>query len=122
MGNDIVLRLPLCTNNLLCARLTAGAVASLMDIDVEAAEDIKVCVNEACLIMVGSGFSTAQITFGMGEALSIEISGEGSCPSPMSVAGDNTEISMLLIKSLVDEVHYTGEDSVISKVNLIKRI
>lgn len=123
MEKEIVLRLPLCTNNLLCARLIAGAVANLMEIDIESADDVKVCVNEACLIIVNSGFSTAQLVFSMEEELIVEVSGEGSCQSPRAKGGDdNQEISIMLLKSLVDEVRFYEEGGLINKVKLTKRI
>lgn len=120
--NDIVLKLPLCSNNLLCARLTASAVSSLMNINVDDAEDIKICVNEACLILIEAKFDTAEISFNMEKDLRIDIEGTGMCEQGLIITKGNAEISVLLLKSLVDEVQFFDADGKINKISLLKRV
>ena len=121
MEKEIKLQIPLCSNNLLCARLTASAVCSLLKIDIEEAEDIKVCVNEACLIMMGNNFSKVNINFDMENNLKIDISGSGNCSKSLNSA-DNKDLSVMLLNSLIDNVEYKKDGEKITSITLIKRM
>lgn len=122
MEKEIKLQIPLCSNNLLCARLTASAVCSLLKIDIDETEDIKVCVNEACLIMMGSNFSRVNIDFNMEKNLEINISGSGSCNKSLNADNENKELSVMLLNSLIDNVEYKKDGEKITSITLLKRM
>jgi anti-sigma regulatory factor (Ser/Thr protein kinase) len=122
MEKEIVLELPLCSNNLLCARLTTFAVCSLMKIDINETEDIKVCVNEACLIMMNSRYSNVNVKYNMENNLKICVQGSGSCLNPINSDEDSKELSLMLLNSLVDEVDYKKDGGIISSIILTKRM
>lgn len=121
MKNEILLRLPLVTSNLICARLTAGAVAGILGIDIETAEDIKVCVNESCLILMSGKFQIAEIKYFIEDNLRIEIEGAGICEECVDVRSSDFDISKLLLNSLIDEVEFIEDGTRIIKIILQKR-
>jgi len=92
-----------------------------MNINIEETEDIKVCVNETCLIFMRYNYKTAKLSFNMNGPLTIELSGEGKCDRRV-LHDDNEEISLMLLNSLVDEVNFKRENDIITSVTLIKRI
>lgn len=72
-------------------RLVAGAVCSAHDVDIDAAEDFKVCVTESVIILKNCGFDAVNVTFG-GDGVCCTVEGEGGNP----IAGEN-EFSLALI-------------------------
>lgn len=123
MEKEILLQIPLCSNNLLCARLTTSAVCSLLKLNIDESEDIKVCVNEACLIIMGNNFSRVRLKYDMQENLRISVQGDGNCGSnSINLDKNAKEISLMLLNSLIDKVEYQKEDGIISSITLIKRM
>ncbi len=94
-------------------RLVAGAVCSLHDADIDAAEDFKVCVTESVLILKGCGFDSAKITFSGGDGVVCTVEGEGGNPKP----GEN-EFSLALISALVGECDIKERGGIIERVTL----
>ncbi|MDD4002896.1 MAG: hypothetical protein PHE12_01720 [Clostridia bacterium] len=121
MERTIILQIPLCTNNLLCARLAASAVCSLLNINIEETEDIKVSVNESCLMFMRYNYKKAKLSFIMGNPLTIVIEAEGVCEKHR-FKDNNEEIGLILLDSLVDEVKYERKNELISQITLYKRI
>lgn len=122
MDKEIVLILPLCqTNNLLCARLTTSAVCSLLNLDIDESDDIKVSVNEACLMIMGAKYKKVRLTYQMEKNLVINISGEGVCENSHTY-DVNTDFALILLNSLIDEVKYDKDGGMVSSVTLTKRI
>jgi anti-sigma regulatory factor (Ser/Thr protein kinase) len=121
MERTIILHLPLCTNNLLCARLTTSAVCSLLNVNIEEAEDIKVCVNEACLMFMRFSYKTAKLSFIMDNPLVIRIEAEGKCDKN-SFKDGNEELGLTLLNSLLDEARYEHSDGILTGITLCKRI
>ncbi len=123
MKKEIKLKFPLCSpDNLICARLMAGAVCSLIKLGIDDAEDVKVCVNEACLIMMAEKFDTVNIVFGIKNELKINICGKGKCEKYKEIEQSNRELGLTLINSLLDKVEYQNTDGIVSSITLIKRI
>lgn len=123
MEKKISLQFPLCSpDNLICARLVASAVCSLLKLSIDEAEDIKVCVNEACLIMLGESFKTVNISFYPDYELKINVSGEGTCKNASNINCESRELGLTLLNSLLDKVEYSDSQGVVSSITLIKRI
>ena len=94
-------------------RLVAGAVCALRDVDVEAAEDFKVCVTESAIILKDCGFESAKITFEGGDGAVCSVEGEGGAPSECE-----NEFSLALISALVSDCGIERAGGAIKKITL----
>ncbi len=94
-------------------RLVAGAVCSAHDIDVDTAEDFKVCVTESVLILKGCGFGCAEAVFSGDGGVTCTVEGAGGSPK----AGEN-EFSLALISALVKSCDIEKRGEIIKRVTL----
>ena len=101
-------KLPLTGEYLTTVRLTTGGLCSLVGFDVDLAEDYKVCVTESLLILKRNGFETAEIEFGVGEALSCRLAGSGVCGD--KTEGLEEEISRALLSALLGQVEFKTDE------------
>ena len=102
-------QLPISGDYLTTVRLTTGGLCSLVGFDVDLAEDYKVCVTESLLILKRNGYTSAKISFTVGEKLSCEI-----CGVDFTQAEDDeleNEISTALLRALVGEVEFVAGDN-----------
>lgn len=95
-------------------RLVVGAICSAADVDVDAAEDFKVCVTESCIILKNSGFEEVEIEFNTSGGVTATVSG---LYGGALQAGDN-DFSLALVSALVSSCNIEKQDDVISKVIL----
>ena len=100
--------LPLDTEYFTTVRLTTGGVCALANFDVESTEDFKVCVTESLLILKRSGFSSARISYLLGEPLFCEIVGEERAGAMEE--GLDDEISFALLTALLGEVEFVKDE------------
>lgn len=116
------LRVPVETNEyMLAMRLAVGAVCEAKGLDLDTAEDFKVCVNEGVLILKRSGFASCEITFEEGkDALVCSISGES--PSGSVLSDEENEISFALLSALVDDVKVSSEGEKVNRIQLFKSL
>ncbi len=105
---------PLTGDYFTTVRLTVGGLCALSGFDVDLAEDFKVCVTESLLILKRNGFSLAKITFGLGEALSCEIGGEGELGDKEE--GFEDEISHALLTALLGKVEIVKDTDRVIKI------
>jgi hypothetical protein len=110
------LTLPLMGEYLTTVRLTTGGLCALVGFDVETAEDYKVCVTESLLILKRNGFSSATITFMVGEALACEV--QGDCLNGDKEESIEEEISRALLSALLGDVEFIKDKtgSIIEKI------
>ncbi len=94
-------------------RLVAGAVCSLAERDVDAAEDFKVCVTEGAIILKNCGFKSVNAVFSAQGGAKAQLSGEGGSP-----AEAENELSLALIGALVEKCSIDKKDGVISSLTL----
>ena len=94
-------------------RLAVGAICSAADLDVDAAEDMKVCVTESCLILKGCGFDCAEVVLNTNGGFKAEVSGVGG----KCVACDN-EFSLALVSALVSSLEISRRGEAIEKLTL----
>ena len=94
-------------------RLAVGAVCSAADMDVDAAEDAKVCVTESCLILKGCGFECAEVVLKTDGGVVACVSGVGGKPC----ACDN-EFSLALVSALVSSLEIERRGEAINKLTL----
>ena len=102
MMEKFSITLPLIGEYLTTVRLTTGGLCALLDFDVDATEDFKVCVTESLLILKRNGFKNASIDFTIEEALGCEVRG-------LEIGGEKEdemeeEISKALLSALLGKV------------------
>lgn len=94
-------------------RLAVGAVCAAADVNIDSAEDMKVCVTESCLILKGCGFEGVKISLGIKGGVNAVIEGLGGKP----VESDN-EFSLALVSALVTDCALEESGGVINKLTL----
>jgi hypothetical protein len=109
-----VINTPLSGEYFTTVRLTTGGVCALAGFDVDTAEDFKVCVTESLLILKRNGYSSADVTFTVGETLACEIAGKGDGVAEES--GLEDEISRSLLSALLGKVEFVDENGKIEKI------
>ena len=94
-------------------RLVAGALCSVAEKDVDAAEDFKVCVTESALILKNCGFKSLCASCSADVGVKAVLKGEGGEPAE----ADN-ELALARIGALVEKCGIDRKDGVISSVTL----
>ena len=94
-------------------RLAVGAVCAVADVEIDSAEDMKVCVTESCLILKGCGFAGVKISLGTAGGVQAVVEGVGGTPT----ACDN-DFSLALVSALVTDCALEKTDDVIYKLTL----
>ena len=123
MEGNIILQLPIClSKNLICARLTTSAVCSMLNLDIEETEDIKVCVNEACLMIMSGNYKSVKVVYNTDNNLMITVTGEGKCDKIKVFNQESKELGLTMLNSLIDNVEYHKTNGNVSSITLTKRI
>ena len=94
-------------------RLVAGAVAALKEVDLDTAEDFKVCVTESVLILKNCGFGEVGVTFNTQGGVFCTVAGMGGTPKE----GEN-ELSLALISALMENCEIERNGDIIKRVCL----
>lgn len=94
-------------------RLVAGAVVALKEVDLDTAEDFKVCVTESVLILKNCGFEEVGVTFKTQDGVLCTAEGIGGTPK----AGEN-ELSLALISALMENCEIDRSGDTIKRVCL----
>ena len=104
------------------ARLTASSIANRIKFDIDEIEDIKTAVSEACIYIIKRSAHLSQSNFeicfmpGKGE-MSVEIVASNTgCKG-----ADSEEMSLMMIKALVDEFSITGPAENQISINMVKK-
>ena len=106
--NVFSIKMPLNGEYMTTVRLTVGGLCSVAGFDVDSAEDYKVCVTEALLILQRNGFSSASLTFRVGETLACTLVGEDAGSPSMD---ETDEISYALLSALIGNVEYEKDET-----------
>ena len=94
-------------------RLAAGSVAAIREIDLDTAEDFKVCVTESVLILKSCCFEEVGITFKVDGGVCCIAEGIGGNPKE----GEN-ELSLALISALMENCEIERSGDIIKRVCL----
>jgi hypothetical protein len=89
-------------------RLTVGGLCALVGADVDTAEDYKVCVTESLLLLKRSGYTQAELVFGVGEKLTFTVTGLTATGETEESIED--EISKALLSALLCEIRFIEEE------------
>ncbi|HEY6624754.1 MAG TPA: ATP-binding protein [Acidimicrobiales bacterium] len=106
MSDTVALSLPVRSDLLVLARITAATMAARADFDIEEIEDLRLAVDELCLSVVGGARSgTVRLEFTLDGAtitIACELDRSGE-PSDGPGPGGPDDLSIRLIEALVDE-------------------
>jgi len=108
MSDTVALSLPVRSDLLVLARITAATMAARADFDIEEIEDLRLAVDELCLSVVGGARSgTVRLEFTLDDAtiaITCELDRRGE-PDDGYVPAEPDDLSIRLIEALVDEHH-----------------
>ena len=114
--------LPLTGNGLMTTvRLAVGGLAAAAGMNVDDAEDFKVCVTESLLIFKRNGFPSASAHCVIDEGLEVTLLAEHSDDDLKGGENGENEISFALVGALVDEVKFQRENEMVTGVTLYKK-
>ena len=102
------IQLPLTGEYFTTVRLTTGGICALAGFDVDSTEDFKVCVTESLLILKRNGFTEAEISFKIGEAVECAIRGKEQ--NGEKEDGLEDSISYALLNALLGNVEFEKAD------------
>jgi serine/threonine-protein kinase RsbW len=111
---------------ILVTRLTASAIASRLDFDVDAIEDIKIAVAEAATLIMNQEKIVKELSLNFyleNDRLSIEIQGSKVEECENSSNGSDAEqkeMSMFIINSIMNDVKLYAERGYLSKIIMNK--
>lgn len=120
-GGNFLLRVPLKgADYFTTVRLAVGGICAMAGADLDAAEDFKVCVTEALLILKRGGSICAEISFEIDDGVKANV----KCVSRGEEASsdDENEISLALLGALVDDATYTKDGGEICEIDLFKSV
>ncbi len=112
MSLDVInLIIPAKPEYVLTVRLAVAGIATRAGLDVESIEDLKVCVAEGCILLIGEDEpkenENISILFSIEDELKIELSRKRECTLLSAEAG---ELSVSIMESLVDGVSIDCKD------------
>jgi serine/threonine-protein kinase RsbW len=124
MSESVELTIPVESDLVVLARLTAATVASRAGFDVEEIEDLRLAVDELCVSIVdGSSAGRLNLTFTSSEG-SVEVICVLDGPAPAPAASDDPysehDLSIRILDALVEE-HGEETDNGTRRVWLRKR-
>jgi serine/threonine-protein kinase RsbW len=107
MNDSVELTIPVESDLVVLARLTAATVASRAGFDVEEVEDLRLAVDELCVSIVNGGaVGRISLTF-LSKDASVEVmcTLDGAGPAPAETEDDygEHELSARILDALVDE-------------------
>lgn len=105
---------PLAKKNFMLARLLCGGVGSLMNYNIETVEDVKVAINEACIILFMQGYREAKIVLEMDEKLLL--CATGSVLDVNTKSDKDFSFAMSLLSELVSDVIFETENDAIKSI------
>ncbi len=130
MRENVYLKLPAQTKYVSLARLAVTSIANSMEFDIEAIDDIKVAVGEACsnAIVHGKSHEFVEVVFSVDkDTLTIEITdfGDGfvvgEYKEPDLSNPKETGLGIFIIKTLMDEVSINSKVGEGTTIKMIKR-
>ncbi len=94
-------------------RLIAGAMCACKDVDIDAMEDFKLCVNEAALILKNSGYESVEVTFSIEGSVEARINGVGG-----NAQSTDNSYSLSMLGVLISSYELTENNGVIEGITL----
>lgn len=121
MNRDIIyLNIPCKPDYISLVRLTTSAIAHNLGINIDEMEDVKVCIGEACINVINQNnkdeisiqfhVEENKLTVKVKDVLEDVTNDDSSCFK-------ESELGLLIIKSLMDEVEFNDQG-----INMVKYI
>ncbi len=136
-GDRITLSIPVNAKFIAAARLLTAGLAARANLTVEAVEDLKIAVSEACTNVTEHAFAneaearnkTIQLTFHVADGeLTVEVEDEGRGFDPKHLPDmknkpldNDTGIGVYLIQEMMDEVKIESAPGSGTKIIMTKR-
>ena len=130
MTDTLKLQLPGKPQYVSTVRMVIASLANSAGFDVEAIEDMKVAVSEACTNVVGHGASGEdryEVSFELSEeqlCISVQDQGEGydmnNYQEPNLDCPKEGGLGLFIIQTLMDEVEMTSEPGKGTKIRMVK--
>ncbi|MDR2904204.1 MAG: ATP-binding protein [Clostridiales bacterium] len=119
---NIELSLPVNAAYVSAARLTASSIANRLGFDIDEIEDIKAAVSESCIYIIKKAAESKtnlfKLTFRLSDGhLEIMLCSDVSMPSDEQEA----EMSLLMIKALMDTLELSAERGDAIEIKMSKR-
>ena len=95
-------------------RLTTGGICSLAGLDLEEAEDCKVCVTESLLLIMHGGYPAAHLSFIEDGGVNVCIEAKGNKQGSIEVPDDG--ISSALLCALAENVNMKKENDCLKAI------
>ncbi len=126
MQEIIKMQFPASSKYIKAIRLSACTVASELDFDFDEIEDIKLCVAEACImIMCKNNCNNILVNIQLCEEFSVRVIGENIENKPSVCEGScsdfSEEISRIIIESLTDNTVFEEKDGLLSEISFTKK-
>lgn len=109
------------TEYFLTVRLAVGGLSEKAGLDIDEAEDLKVCVTESMLILKRNGVKAVNLEFDDGDGLEITVKSIERGDAEECDSTDD-EISYALLGALVDDVRLERRDDKTDVIVLSKRV
>lgn len=109
--DEITLTVPAVEESLMIVRLTASGVASTSVADIEALEDFKIAVHEACYAIIHQphSFEKLEICFTWQEELSVSVRGGGATVEREGEMEPDDDMFRIVLESLVRSANVETE-------------
>lgn len=118
MEDRFYLELPLKGEYFTTLRLATGGICSQAGFNIDDIEDFKLCVSEACLLLMRYDYCKAYIEFKINGGLFATISG-GDCKKQNNMRDKVQEnFSLSLLKELVSDVEFVKTGDLIKQIKL----
>lgn len=121
-AEQIVLTFPLKADHVSLARLTTSGVASQCGFDIDAIEDLKVCVSEILNKLIAhegdSPNANARVAFSCSDTSLTIVIGTPGLQGEALFGSEEDILALSILHSLMDEVTLSGKD--VDAVRLVK--
>jgi serine/threonine-protein kinase RsbW len=122
----IELTLPAEPRMLLIIRLITAGVTARAGLTVDAVEDVKMAVEEACNCLLRCALcDSLKLSFTMeGGVLRVRVEGLGETKGAAAPAGDCDEVQVIryILESMVDDAHVIYDGSALSAIEMAKSL
>ncbi|MCL2665560.1 MAG: ATP-binding protein [Defluviitaleaceae bacterium] len=120
-GETIKLSFPVNPAYVSSARLTASSIANRMGFDIDEIEDIKTAVSEACTYIIRTMITDEKSNFEINFILLEGVMEIHMVTSGMPVPTPPDEMSLMMIKALVDDFKLSGGPEKNIEIFMIKK-
>lgn len=121
----VELTVPAENEMMICVRLTtSGVVSRVRNLTLDAAEDVKMAVEEACICLIKfSGCNLLSISYEIGASqLQVNVQAECHGMTPQCPSADELQTIRFILESFVDGVKLCGKDEGLTRITLQKTL